>query len=382
MKMKINGTVITFHEKTQTDSTGVTRHYLRACIPIGYNPTTQTLIRKEVTAPDEETLKAKIAKLMFATQLQPDAELTFADYYSHWLERNSPFFSACSRKSRDYWKTYIIQHIGNYQMKDLDEEILSEFYQTAREERGDHNTFTMNRMLGRPLREAWENHLMYNNPQAHIHIPKPQRKDIVPLTENEAKQLLSLCQKDLIYGRLIAFDLLTGLRISECIGLPLDSYDPAKHTITVYRQLNEISKECPVQNYTKNHEERCLRLGDQASAILEAQIAQQNKLRAAAGDKWDNPYNCIFTDQNGSYLHHNAVRKRLHFMCKEIGIPDFKFHHLRHSFASIIVDRTGNISLAKDLLGHARYDTTGHYVHSSPDAQAAAFNAVADYCTE
>ena len=51
---------------------------------------------------------------------------------------------------------------------------------------------------------------------------------------------------------------------------------------------------------------------------------------------------------------------------KAIGRPDVHLHDLRHTFASFIVQSTGNMKLVKELLGHTTMAMTDRYAHLAP----------------
>lgn len=59
-----------------------------------------------------------------------------------------------------------------------------------------------------------------------------------------------------------------------------------------------------------------------------------------------------------------------------------KFHHLRHTAATIVNDKLHDIDAAKTLLGHKHYNTTGIYIHSSAEKMKAAAIAISEYITE
>ena len=47
----------------------------------------------------------------------------------------------------------------------------------------------------------------------------------------------------------------------------------------------------------------------------------------------------------------------------DAGIPDFRFHDLRHTFATRLLRKTGNLKLVSRLLGHTTVETTTRYAH-------------------
>jgi integrase len=61
---------------------------------------------------------------------------------------------------------------------------------------------------------------------------------------------------------------------------------------------------------------------------------------------------------------------------KAAGVPDLRFHDLRHTAASRLVHASGNLILAKELLGHAAIGTTMRYVHAREGDLRAAMETV------
>ncbi len=72
----------------------------------------------------------------------------------------------------------------------------------------------------------------------------------------------------------------------------------------------------------------------------------------------------VLTDGDGNRF--GDVKKSFHSALRKSGIKDFRFHDLRHTFASQLVMKGVDITTLKELLGHKTLAMTLRYAHLAP----------------
>ncbi len=112
---------------------------------------------------------------------------------------------------------------------------------------------------------------------------------------------------------------------------------------------------------------------------LSAHKAAQNAERLKAGSLWED-HGLVFATHGGRPLDsRNVVRTSFKPLLKKAGLPDIRFHDLRHTCATLLLSRGHHPKLVQDLLGHASVALTlDRYSHVLPgmgDQTAAAMEA-------
>jgi integrase len=86
----------------------------------------------------------------------------------------------------------------------------------------------------------------------------------------------------------------------------------------------------------------------------------------------------VFVDTDGKFLKAERCRRNLHFICEDAGMKKVKWHTLRHTFASHLIQRGANPVAVQRLLGHSDIQTTMRYTHLNPKELYNAINLFKD----
>lgn len=86
----------------------------------------------------------------------------------------------------------------------------------------------------------------------------------------------------------------------------------------------------------------------------------------------------VFSEEDGKPLKYNgAVRKTFDKLVRDLGLTDFRFHDLRHTFASELAMKSVDIKTISELLGHSSTRMAERYMHLSPSHKRGAVELLA-----
>ena len=183
------------------------------------------------------------------------------------------------------------------------------------------------------------------NPAQGVRAPKSLRKLPVTLDADQLGRLLDVPEGDALELRDLAIlELLysSGLRLAELVSVDLRDLDFEDATLEVTG---------------KGAKTRRLPVGRLALSAIRTWLGARAGI-AREGET------ALFVSQRGTRLSPRAVQQRLHRWAIRHGSPrDLHPHLLRHSFASHLLESSGDLRAVQELLGHADISTTQIYTH-------------------
>ncbi|MDP6122642.1 MAG: tyrosine recombinase XerC [Arenicellales bacterium] len=183
------------------------------------------------------------------------------------------------------------------------------------------------------------------NPFEGVRAPKSRKKLPHTLTAEEAAHLVALPgSKPLEVRDRALLELLysSGLRVSEVVALDIHDLD---------------LKEGSVRVLGKGNRERVVPVGRYAQNAIKAWFEHRSLLVREGSP-------ALFVSRLGGRLSVRSVQSRLAGWAKKLGLGvDVSPHMLRHSFASHLLESSGDLRAVQELLGHADIATTQVYTH-------------------
>ena len=180
------------------------------------------------------------------------------------------------------------------------------------------------------------------NPAANISSPKSAQLLPKALDTDLVKRLLDFKpQGDIEIRDKAMVELLysSGLRLSELCGLNMDSVSIKERSCRVVGKGNKT---------------RDLPVGEKAIQSLRDWLLVRENISSDANK-------ALFLNKNGKRISARSVQLRLERLSKKRGLPMVNPHMLRHSFASHILESSGDLRAVQEMLGHSDIGTTQIY---------------------
>jgi integrase len=237
-------------------------------------------------------------------------------------------------------------------------------------------------VLHKAMKQALRWDLVPRNPASGAKPPRPSDPEVTPLTKEQARQLLgTLSVEGDRFEVLYAVALATGLRIGELLGLrwqdvALDT-DHSGGELRVRRTLGRTRpKREGYAGYAfgtpKGGTGRSVRFKAGAARLLRSHKARQveEKLRLGA-DYADS--DLVFTKEEGGLLPPWKVWRHFASLLRRSGLPPVRFHTLRHTAATLMLENGEHPKVVQEMLGHANISQTlDTYSHVTPNMQLGA----------
>jgi integrase len=232
----------------------------------------------------------------------------------------------------------------------------------------------IHRTLSKALKQAVMDGLIPRNAAVPVKPPRPRREEIRPLNGEQVCTLFEATRGDRLEALYIVA-VTTGLRRGELQGLKWEDVDLEAGTLQVRRTLSE-PKGGYVFEAPKNGKGRSVRCSQRALEALRSHRARQNKERLRAGPLWQDN-GLVFPSGVGTPLLGGNLNRAFKALLNRAGLPEIRFHDLRHTCATLLLRQGVNPKFVQELLGHADISLTLNvYSHVLPDMGDAAAGAM------
>ena len=349
---------------------------------VGRDPKTGKLIYKNVLGRTQAEVREKL-KEAIADSDKVDVvkaeQYTVGQWMEVWFENYAKLKVRPSSHQtyRGYLDHHIKPYIGNIPLNKLTSLDLQKLYkklltggrvdriESTHQPKGlsPKTVRNINQIISSAMELAKAQKLILTNPTESCALPKVEHREMKTLTQEQLSAFLREAKVTGVY-EMYYIELATGLRRGELLGLKWKDVDFTNGTIRVQRQVARINGEIVEAPLKTKNSYRTVTIGPDAVEILKEQK-----------EKTDDEY--VFPSPNGGPISPDSVNHMLQRVLKRAGLPQVRFHDLRHTFATLALQNGVDIKTVSGMLGHFSAGfTLDTYTHVTTPAQREAANTM------
>lgn len=320
---------------------------------------------------------------------RPPADIPVYDYLVSYLKRVEPelqkntivsYRSMTNGKIRRYFQRRPQLTVGNLKPQDI-----QDFYQSLFADGVVANTVIhYHALLRRAFQQAFKEERIDANPFDRVGRPKKNKFHGENYTQEELLTLLHLARGDVIYPAILLAGAM-GLRRSEALGVRWSRIDWEKRTVLLdtkiveYRENGKKQVE-PVEEMKNKSSRRTLPLPDPVVEMLQVQKEHREVYRKMFQGSYSTQYlDYVCVNQLGELLRPSYVTDHFRELLEKYGLRHIRFHDLRHTFASLLINQDVPLINVSNFLGHSDLSTTANiYAHLDKASKQASAAVISD----
>ncbi|OIJ12731.1 hypothetical protein BKP35_09105 [Anaerobacillus arseniciselenatis] len=319
--------------------------------------------------------------------------MTVGNYLDYWLktyaETNTAHntFKAYERIIRVHLKP----DLGHLQLNELKVRDIQHYYSTkVKSENSEENSENAeklskqsvlhhHRVLCKALNDALDWEFVKKNVARKAKPPKPDKAPFTTYSKGELELLLECAKGSEIYYPIFLGAAYTGARLGELRALTWGDIDFNKRKMYITKSAYDKKGEgVKIKNATKNGQHRAIAMGKRLIEFLKRHKENYEKKKALLGPTF-NPNDLVFFNTKGNYLDVRDLARAYKKAVKEANLQDSRFHDLRHSHATILLQNNVHPKVVSERLGHTKVSITlDLYSHVNPLLQDGAAQAFDD----
>ncbi len=283
---------------------------------------------------------------------------TFREYIEYWLGiQHSSLKPTTYTTYRRFLMAYVVPVLGHVKLRKLSGDMFQSLYtELLEEEDFSPNTVRFIHALAKKaLNDAVKWKKITFNPAKDAEPPKAKKRDMVVLDLEQAKQLIastrSLRMKCLLHVALV------GLRRGELLALRWRNVNFEKGELRVEHSLSHIPNpetgHCEFVETDPKTEagRRVVNLPEFVIEVLR-EYREHQLMQRAHSSQWQEK-DLVFCTRDGGYVEPQNVYNTFKLLLEAAGLPDMRFHDLRHSVISIWLAMGVNPKVVQELAGHS-----------------------------
>jgi integrase len=328
--------------------------------------------RDEVVRKQRAALKSQDDGLPIIAERQ-----MVGQFMQRWLTAAKPSLRGRTwERYEQYVRLHIVPGMGKVWLTNLTPLHLQRLY-AQRIEAGlstttvHHLHATIHRALDHAVR--WS--LVQRNVADLVDPPRPRHHEITTLSAEEANRLLSAAHGNRLEA-LYVIALTTGMRQGELLGVRWRDVDLDRGAVQIRGTMQATKDGLRFAETKTRGSRRHVLLSARAVDALRRHRAAQAEERLRVGPAWEDN-DLVFANEVGRPIAAgNLLKRSFEPLLTRAGVPRIRFHDLRHSAATLLLEQGIHPKIVSEMLGHTRISTTlDLYSHVTPTMQRQAAEA-------
>ena len=280
------------------------------------------------------------------------------------------------KTAQDYHRLihkYILPSFKTRVLSNLKTIQLNHFYQDLlKEGLGARTVRYIHSILRVAFKDAVWQGLISVNPTDNAILPRLQKREMQILDEEQISKFLMTAKQSPYYG-VYHFAIATGMRKGELLGLKWIDVDWSKATLFIRRQAQRVNGHGIVFEEPKTRSGiRKIKIQQNSIQELHNQQKREDILKKRAGDRWEEN-DLVFSTRKGTPIVSSNLRRNFNLMLGRAELLQIRFHDLRHTAATMMINHGVPITVVSQILGHSKPSVTlDIYSHCSVAMQTQA----------
>ena len=308
----------------------------------------------------------------------PPEQLKAGRYLQEWLQSTQPSIRPSTwRRYEQLLRLYAIPTLGTLPLTRLEPRHVQRLYADCLAQGlAPATVHQLHAVLRRALGQATKWGTVARNVVALVTPPRVQRHEIQPLSATQTRALLDAAKGERLEA-LYVLALTSGMRLGELLGLRWRDVDLEAGTLQVRQILVRMPSELRFGEPKTKRSRRRIALSAGARDALRHYRTRQAAERLRLGPVWED-HDLVFANEIGKPLDAgNLLRQDYWRALAKAGIPRCRFHDLRHTCATLLLQQGVHAKVVSELLGHSSIGITlDIYSHVIPDMQQHAVSAM------
>lgn len=297
-------------------------------------------------------------------------KVTVGEWLDNWLEvhKKEQLRPTTYESYEMLLRVHVKPVIGGIKLQKLQitnlQKMFNDFYRKGHKNGGglsDRTIKYIHTILKAALQQAVNEQLILRNPADFVTLRSVNRPEVEPLTQEEANKFLGMLKNHRNFAAYY-LAIMTGMRRGEILGLRWKDIDFKTGTLKINQCLVQVKDEKgkyvrTFQPPKTQKSQRTIPLTDDIIKVLKAHKVRQNEEKMKNRKTYEDN-GLVFCSEEGKPLWPRNFIRQYSKLLKDAGIPHRKFHALRHTCATLLLEAGEELKNVQELLGHEKISTT------------------------